>query len=239
MRVKPGEKSFTLIETVLAVGLLASVLLEVSMVQARFVNFSILYRKMTQATWLAKAVMTEIEYKWKFYPLKDIKAELGSEDKKFPESFCPKDPQFDCDFTYSVNIEDFKLPIVEILSGSMGKALEGAGAGGAESMIKDQVEQVLGKEIFKTAVVTVSWPEGSKKSSVSLPYLLTSQQTLDLFIESQPPIVDEKGKDKKDGSPGAADPTPPPGPDGVPPPPAPPGPDGGPPAPPPSPDGGG
>lgn len=224
MRIKPSEKSFTLIETVLAVGLLASVLLEVSFVQAKFVNFSILYRKMTQATWLAKAVMSEIEYKWKFYELKGIHAELGSEEKKIPESFCPKDPQFDCDFTYSVKIEDFKLPVVEMLAGSMAKSIEGGDS--ASSLIKDQVEQVLGKEIFKTAEVIVSWPEGSKKTSVNLAYLLTSQQTLDAYIEALPPVVeDTKDKDKKDGPPPPVDPTKPV--DGLPPPPVPPNPDGG------------
>jgi len=182
---KPGERSFTLIETVLAIGLLTTVLMEVSFVQAKYLNFSIYYRKSTQAIWLAKALMAEVEYKSNFYPLKDIRAEPGSEERPVPPTLCPKDPQFDCDFTYSMSIEEFKLPIVEMLTGSIAKETEGAD--GFTSVIKDQVEAVLGKEIFKIANVVVSWPEGSKRSQVNVPYLLTSQQNIDSFIEALPP----------------------------------------------------
>ena len=54
---KDGERSFTLVETIFALGLLVTVILEVSNVQGRSLVLGEYNRKVTQASWLAKAVM--------------------------------------------------------------------------------------------------------------------------------------------------------------------------------------
>lgn len=204
---KPGERSFTLLETVIALGLMVTIILEVSSVQGNAINFNTYARKATQASWLAKAIMSEIEYKAKFYPLKELKTDPTFKDRPISESLCPKGPIYDCDYTYTVTIEDFKLPIIEIMLGS--KPKEGNdGQESAEdpmaSFIQDKVKEILGEDVMKIAKVEVFWPEGALRSSVTLTYLLTNQNGLDEYIEQLPPLKDGKkqcpdGQEFKDG----------------------------------------
>ena len=109
----PSEKSFTLIETVIALGILVTIILEVSSVQGHAVNFSIFEQKVSQATWMAKGLMSQIEYKWRYYPLKEI--EIDKKEQEFDEFLCPKDPDFGCDYKYNLLITKWDLPIVDIL----------------------------------------------------------------------------------------------------------------------------
>ena len=120
-----AEASFTLLETIIALGIMVVMVLEVSVILGRAVGFSKYERKVTQATWLAKFIMTQIEYKSKFYDIKEISASI--KDQKFSEDVCPKDPSFDCNFTYSLTIEEWKLPVLDIALGQLdsgGEALQ-------------------------------------------------------------------------------------------------------------------
>jgi len=172
---KHGESSFTLIETIIALGLMVVIVLEVSAVQGNAINFSAFERKVTQATWLAKGLLAHLEDKYRFFELRDIKGNIKEE--KFPEEMCPTNPIFDCDFKYSITYEEWKLPLLELAA---------AHAGGDKSMagmIKDMMKQYLGDEVLKVANVTVSWAEGSRKDFVNIPYLMTAQFRLDKSME--------------------------------------------------------
>ncbi len=176
LRRKSGQSSFSLIETIIALGLMVTIVLEVSAVQGRAINFSTYEREVTQATWLAKALMTHVEYKWLYYDIKDMKSEL--KDEKFPPEFCP-DP---CDFKFSLGIDEWKLPVIEMAAASLGDPT-------IAGIVKEQMKQILGDEILKVAHIEVTKGAGSRRDSlVELTYLITAQGKLDSTIEGLEPV---------------------------------------------------
>jgi hypothetical protein len=174
-----GEQSFTLIETVIALGLMVTVIFEVSGVQGNAVYFSEFERSVTQATWIAKAVMSRIEYEWDSRPFSDMK-QLNATEKEYEDNK---------EFTYAVKVEEWKLPLLNLLTGGGGDDGEQA-ANPQGDMIKGYVEKIFGDEILKIANVEVFWPEGAKKNSVSVTMLLTNQQKLDETIATLGPLKD-------------------------------------------------
>src|SRR3989338_1105830 len=103
---KTSQSSFTLLETIIALGLMVVMILEVSTVQGSAISLSQYERKVTQAVWLGKAILGQIEYKWKFYEVKELKEERRGE--RFDDKLCPRDG-FECDFTYDLTVEEWKL----------------------------------------------------------------------------------------------------------------------------------
>ncbi len=193
--VKIGERSFTLIETIIAIGLLVTFILEISTAQGRALYFSEYQLNVTKATWLAKSVMAKVEYEFMGRDLKDLNWSAPGE-----QSF--KDLSKDYEgFTYKLSIEEWKLPIMDLLlNGKNGKdepASEGGdAAGGAGDLIKQQIESVLGDTILKLAHVEVFWLEGAVKNSTTLTLLLPNIRAVDKQIVAMKPIASEAGANK-------------------------------------------
>ena len=186
---RPHEASFSLLETVIALGLMVTILLESSLIQGKAITFSEFNRHTSQATWLAKAVLEKVEWGSRFYPFKELKADLR--DQKFPESFCPPYDNRECVYRFNLKVEDFKLPITDLITKQLGggpSEEDGDGGSGLGDVLGKTVQQYLGDEILKIARVEVTWPEGSKQGSVDLAYLLTNQRHLDEQIFGQKPL---------------------------------------------------
>ena len=232
---RPSECSFSLIETVIALSLVAFLIMEVAAVQGNSIVFSDYGRNITQASWLANRVMSQVEYHWKSKAFPEL--ETNVPDGKFDDNE---------EYLYSLEIKEWKFPFLQLLQSTMGGGGGGDGgdeaegskkkedaSGGMGKMLDTVVSQIFGKEpIFMTAHVEVSWAEGAARNSTGLTYLLTNQAKLDEAIVQLKPVWDRltKPPPKKDEKkPGAA----PPGQTGQPPPPVPP------PPPPPPPDDGG
>jgi type II secretory pathway pseudopilin PulG len=199
------EGSFTLIETVIALAIITFLILEVSTVQGNSIVFSDYGRNVTQASWLAKRVMSQIEYYARTKPFPDLMTE--QKDLKFEDND---------EYTYAVEIKEWKFPFVSLLQstlGGKGKDEDGEpkeADPGISQMIQTVVDQIFGKEpIFLTAQVNVSWSEGATRNSTGLTYLLTNQAKLDEAMITLKPVWDRlikaASKDKKPpiGSPGA------------------------------------
>lgn len=184
---KRGEASFTLVETMMALGILVTMILSFLTVQGTSVQISSYNTRVSQATWLAKAVMAQIEYKWTVYDLKELK--LAMNETEFSAELCPKAPPFECPFTFKLEIDDWALPLIDIMTGGIGgkdedgEKQENPLAG----LIKEQLKNYLGDELLKVAHVTVLWAAGAKQDRVELAYLLTAQQLLDSKIEGLNP----------------------------------------------------
>ena len=195
-----GEASFTMIETVIALGLMVTVILQVSSVMGHSISFTDYERKRTQAGWLAKSVFAKLEKSREQYDLKEF--EMSVKEQGFDETLCPKDPKFECDFKYNLEIKEWPLPIVELIA----KQIGGGGEGGEESpilgLIREKVKEILGDEILKVAHLEVYWPEGSHTGSLELAYLLPSQKPMNQFISTlpkpKPPKPPKKTKNPKD-----------------------------------------
>ncbi len=181
LNAKPSEKSFTLLETVIALGMMVVFLAALAETQGNAVYFSEFERNSTKATWLAKSVMSKIEYYWQ---TRDF-SEMTMSEKEIPF-------EVDKDFTYSYEIKEWKLPLINMLLGGGGE--EGEGGDPQANYIMQLAKKFLGDEILKTAHVEVFWPEGAKKNSVTLTLLLTNQRQLDTSIEGLKPLKKETGK---------------------------------------------
>ena len=201
------ESSFTLLETVIAIGIIASVMMEVIAAQGNIVYFSGYSRRMTEATWLAKRLMSQVEYHWHSAPFKDL--DKKETDKAF------EDGMENSDYLYDIEIKTWKLPLLDLLTGKAGaKDDEGQATpgGAAGSQAKDIVASILGEELLKTAHVSVSWPEGAKRNSIDLTYLMTNQRKIDEFMNSmnmEKQYNDIKQKLEVERNPGAKPPPPP------------------------------
>ena len=190
----PGQQSFTLIETVIAVALLSTIVLEAVGSMGNMVYFSNYSRRMTEGMWLAKRIMSQVEYHWSFRPFKELETE--QQESKFAE--IEEGP-----FTYKLSIKEWKFPLLDMIAGGgigpQGEEGEeeeevedsGNSGGGGAPNIKQLLTQILGDHILKIAHVEVFWPEGAKRNSVELAMLLTNQREIDNQIVSRESVIKE------------------------------------------------
>ena len=183
----PAEASFTLFETVLALGILVVMVMQFMSVQGGAVKLSEFDRMATRATWLARAQIAQIEYHWKFRELTDLKLTATETEKEFSSDLCPKDVPGGCPFRYKMSIEEWKLPLLELLTGGAVSADASEEENPMSGLIREKIKENIGDEMLRIAHVEVSWPDGSKRDSVELAYLLTAQQKLDQSIEALDP----------------------------------------------------
>ncbi len=195
------EASFSLIETVIALAIVSFVILEVAAVQGNSIVFADYGRNVTQAGWLAKRVMSQVEYYSRTKPFKEL--ETNVPDGKFED--------FE-EYTYSLEIKEWKFPFTQLIQQVLGGGGEKSEDGEKKDakgpisgdMIEQQVKTIFGDEpIFMTAHVQVSWAEGAQRNSTGMTYLLTNQVKLDEFLATQKATYDKltkpPAKKTKDG----------------------------------------
>lgn len=189
-----ARASFTLLETVIAIGLIAAICLEVTGVQGNAIYFSTYSRNVNQAIWIAKQMLSQVEYDAAHAEsFKDVKASENERDFKVENIE---------DFKVTLTIDEWKLPITEILSGGLQgeKKEEEPGEeeeqGGAGEGLQPIIEQVFGDEpILKIAKVEVSWPEGVHRGSINASLLLANMQKVNEAVARLgPPPSQEKGE---------------------------------------------
>lgn len=194
---KSQEYSFTLLEVIIAVGLLTVVVMNVAGGQGSLFEITDYSKKSTEATWLAKRLMSEIEYQYAQYDLKEL--EQNIKDQKFEGVVDP-----DTDYKYAVDIVEWKLPLIDFLTGGGGKSEEEkeedkdngkpesavAGIPGLDGIIN----QIFDGHMMKTAHVEVSWAEGARRNSVAMTYLLTNQKKLDEYVLTKTKTWDDVRK---------------------------------------------
>ena len=184
---KSQEFSFTLLEVIIAVGLLTAVVMQVAGGQGSLFEITDYSKKATEATWLAKRIMSEVEYNYAQYDLKELETTTSIKEEPFKDI---NDPDFD--YKYSIDIQEWKLPLIDFIAGGGGKSSEekekDKDEGRAESSVAGIpgldgiVTQIFDGHMMKTAHVEVSWAEGALRNSVALTYLLTNQKKLDEYI---------------------------------------------------------
>ncbi len=175
----PGgpEASFTLFETVIALGIMATMMVELAGVQGNILYFQEYSANSSRAVWLAQRVMSQIEYSAIHRPFTEIgEVEEGPVPIEEAEGF-----------TYQLSIKDWKLPLLDMLTGGGPKKDDGEDKAAEEpnpaaGALKSGLEQALGPDLLKVAKVSVSWPEGAKRNEINLSYLLTNQVKVDEMI---------------------------------------------------------
>ena len=195
IKIWPGERSFTLMETIVALGILVTFILEVGRVQGNAVVFTEYGRNVTRAAWLAKAVMAKVEYMWETRQFKDL--ETDEPDGKFEEM-----PEF----TYKLTIKEWKLPLLDMLGGGGDKGKsnddnDGKSDKKSGDMMSGGIQQILGDEILKIANVEVFWAEGAKRNSTQITFLLTNQRKVDEVISTFKGVWEEAQRKLAQGAP--------------------------------------
>jgi hypothetical protein len=180
---KSQEKSFTLIETLIALGLMVTMVLQIASVMGTSISLSSYDAKMVRAMWLAKSLASQIEHDWLYYELKEFRSEMKGE--KFDDFLCAKEEP--CPFKYNLSFKKWDIPIFDIIMGGVGKS-SSQEDNPLAAMVKEQVEKQLDGELVRVANIEVTWAEGSRENMVELPYLITNQKTLDEKIELLGPI---------------------------------------------------
>jgi hypothetical protein len=210
-----SQGSFSLIETVIALSLVAFLIVEVAAVQGNSIVFSDYGRNITQASWLANRVMSRVEYYSKIKPFKELETNItdGTFDDGASPAPCAVMSPDECRerYTYSLEIKEWKFPFIQLLQSTLGggpsegdedkEDTKEDASGGMGKMLETVIEQVFGKEpIFLTAHVEVYWPDGAARNSTGLTYLLTNQVKLDEAIVQLKPVWDKltKPPTKKD-----------------------------------------
>ena len=198
---KKSEKSFTLIETLIALGIMVTLVFQIAIVQGQAINFSDYSKQMTKAVWLGKSLLSQIDYYKEVLTPKEMK--YDQKEQSFHELLCPKDGAEPCEFTYNLKIENWKLDLIDIFFRNKQPSKGEDGALDDDPMIgmvKDQLKQQLGDELISYAYLEVFWPEGARRNSVEFSYLLTNQISLDKMMQTLSPLKPE----------GAQEPPPPP-----------------------------
>ena len=184
---KSGERSFSFFEALISLGMITTIVIEVIGSQGNIANLTGYSRRASEAIRLAESVMSQVEYSWKKYDFKELKNLQGKE-----KTFGFKDLGEDFDYTYTLELVDWKLDIFNLLfsgtlSGSTGGDEEDQdgpqqAGGGGFSMIEGVLKEIFKDGMFKIAHVEVFWPEGARRNSVTLTYLLTNQRALNQAI---------------------------------------------------------
>jgi type II secretory pathway pseudopilin PulG len=179
---RPGERSFSLVETVVAVSLIAYLMLEVSGVHGNAINFADYSRKSMQAIFLAKRLMSQVEYQAsQRTPLK----ELAINERERPFEDAP-------DFQYSMTVEplpnSLDLMFKVVSGGLIGDASDDQESGEKNDVaamleqVKGMIEAAVGEEPIWMANVSVSWVEGARRPSVDLAMIITDIKKLEATL---------------------------------------------------------
>ncbi|MDQ3235734.1 MAG: hypothetical protein M3Q07_28325, partial [Pseudobdellovibrionaceae bacterium] len=76
----PRELSFTIFETIVAVGLLMAFALEMAAGQGNIVNKVEYARRSNEAIWLAKRIMSQVEYNYQTMEMKELDTAMSVKD---------------------------------------------------------------------------------------------------------------------------------------------------------------
>lgn len=177
-----GERSFSLVETVVAVSLIAYLMLEVSGVHGNAINFADYGRKSMQAIFLAKRLMSQVEYQAaQRTPLKELA--INEKERQFEDA---------PDFQYSMTVEPLPNSL-ELMFKVLSGGLVGGGKDGEEGeekndvgamleQVKSMIEAAVGEEPIWIANVSVSWAEGARRPSVDLSMVITDIKKLETTL---------------------------------------------------------
>jgi hypothetical protein len=191
----PRELSFTIFETIVAVGLLMAFTLEMAGGQGNIVNKVEYARRSNEAVWLAKRIMSQVEYNYQTKDLKELDTTSSMKDQKFEKL----ESESGFDYTYSIEVKEWKFPLFDFLLKGGAESEEekddptktnqepdAAGIPGLDLIL----EQIFKGHILKIARVEVSWPDGARRDSVTLTYLLTNTKALDEYLTTKKSVFD-------------------------------------------------
>jgi hypothetical protein len=186
-----------LIETVIALGLIAAIILEVASVQGNAIYFSGYGRNVTQAIGIARQMLSQVEL-----DAQSAEAFKDLLNRKYDEDFKAEGLK---DYRVNLTVKEWKLPLTEILSGGLkGDQDKESDDGenqkdGMGDALAPIIEQVFGDDpVLLIAKVEVSWPEGVHRGNIESALLLGNMQKVNeailrLGAQYQDPAAKKEG----------------------------------------------
>lgn len=162
-----NKKGFTLLETLLAIGILSVVVAQVVSVQGTQISVSKIAADNIRATWALRHMMSQLQY---------VVETLGV-------AGLPKNPidvpwTGDASYTIRLEVKELNVEPSRMILSAMKLAMGGAGGGAEEEKdeAKDSmdgfkemaslIDSKLPKDLYRSYNVTVSWKEGDKTRSI-------------------------------------------------------------------------
>lgn len=161
------QSGFTLLETLLAIGILSVVIVQVISVQSTNVAVTQIARDNIQATWAMRQAQSQLEYVLDTLGVPGLpKAAPEFEWKPMPDDSYVVKMEFK-----DVNVKPSEVLItaLKLAMGKGEKESEGEGEGGNDPTkgLKDMASMLdaqLPKDMYKSYVVSVTWKQGDGKS---------------------------------------------------------------------------
>lgn len=177
-----GQSGFTLLESLLAIGVLVTVFSQIVGVQASSLAVAKNTKANIQATWALRSLSSQIEY------ISDIKGVKGLP----PETSGPNPLKLNGDDNEPLRFEyknrQANIKASKFLSASLrlGQGLTGATEeSGGEDKFKafgEMLDSQLPDDIYRTISLTAVWNDGSQTRSIDLGMLLIDRKAVHIGI---------------------------------------------------------
>jgi prepilin-type N-terminal cleavage/methylation domain-containing protein len=157
--VNASKQGFTLIESILAIGILAVVAVQVLSVQSSSIQVTNTSRNHMYATWALKSVLAQVRYAKDTVGMKAL----------------PKDVEVpwsgNSDFKFKIEVKENPIEAARLLKAVMGSGGSEEGSdsekkdGEQEKGMAEMFNQILPKDMYNTVKISVNWMEGDSKKS--------------------------------------------------------------------------
>jgi type II secretory pathway pseudopilin PulG len=154
-----GNQAFTLLETLIAIGIMMVAFGAILMMESASINTTIKAKQINVVSMLAKNVMVESEHKIEGKAFEDISKE---ESGRFQ-------PPFE-DYSWKRSIKEIKFPSISTSAGGSDGKEGGAADSGDKSMSADMIAKLITSHLSKAVremTVTISWKKGGGEQSFS------------------------------------------------------------------------
>lgn len=177
---RDSVQGFTLLETVMAIGILAIIVTNILGTYASSVAVTQTSIDNMKASWVLRSILAQIEYKVDTrgvkdsFPAGETKFQYGTE-PVFNVAVVVKDPP--------IEGSRFLQAAVRMQGALQGSGDEEGGGGGgmAEEFVKQfgsQIDAALPREMYRSIQITVSWEQGESTRSLQTGVFLIDDQQL-------------------------------------------------------------
>ena len=179
---RTSERGFSLLEAVLAIGILAVVTIQIINVQSASMEISGTSRQNQQATWALRSATAQLQYVLDVYGVEGLRPKA-----EFP---------FGSEKQYNVLVETKETSIeASRLFATAVKMAQALGGEGSEASRDDEetakqfeavgqtLDSQIPKDIYRTIKVTVSWKQGEATREIDGGFLVVDEKGLTVGSE--------------------------------------------------------
>lgn len=180
-RDQPRNAGFTLLESLLAIGILVTVFSQIVGVQASSLSVARNNKANIQATWALRSLASQIEY---IVDVRGVKA-LPTESSQPPALRLNGDSSDEMTFEYRNKQSLIKASKFLMASMNLGKNVAGSAEGEGDDQFKqfgELLDSQLPNDIYRSISLTARWKDGLTTRSTDLGLLLIDRKSVHIGI---------------------------------------------------------